>query len=218
MRSKAWAGDWPITQDWGFTDLDLEPWYQGRHWHCGIDIGMPVGTVLYAVRAGVVKVRTFGILGIQTPSGQVDYYIHGDYSVLLGRSVVKGAVLGTSGARVPGGGSLTGPHLHFEIQDGLGLLNQPTGLDPLPILSPGLFSSPGATLSGDMTPEQDKLLSAIGASTAIRNPVTQAQVRQIVAEALAAQPPSAGGAVDLQPLMDELRAMRAVVDKIDRGD
>jgi murein DD-endopeptidase MepM/ murein hydrolase activator NlpD len=236
VRSAAWSGDWAVTQPWGFTDLDVEPWYQGRHWHCGIDIGMPVGTPLFAARAGKVMVRTFGILGVLTSSNQTDYYIHGDYSVLLGDKVVKGTRLGTSGARVPGGGSLTGPHLHFEIQGPTGYLNEPTGLDPVPILTPGLFSSGGATLSPDMTPEEHDwlaaLVKAVPASAVTDIPaiakaipadlITRLEALKAETEALSA---SSGTVVDLTPVLTAVASLKGgldyiktIVDKLDRGD
>jgi Peptidase family M23 len=149
MVSAAWKGDWPITQPWGETDLDVEPWYNGQHFHCGIDIGMPSGTPLFAIRAGKVKFRSSGVLGIYTASREVDYYIHGHYDVLLGQSVTEGKALGQSGAVIPGGGSLTGPHLHYERQGPGGWLNNPgTSRDPEPLLFPTLYGPNLQPLTG----------------------------------------------------------------------
>ena len=162
MRSIVWSGDWLITQQYGYTDLAVEPLYKGRHFHCGIDIGTPIGTPMFAARAGTVTHRTFGILGVLTAGGQTDYYVHGDYSALLGERVGAGTRLGTTGARVPGGGSLTGPHLHFEVQAG-SLINVPPAIDPNPILFP---TSGGGITQGaiDMTPRQNELLEAVAGS------------------------------------------------------
>ncbi len=165
MLSAAWAGDWPITQPWGCTDVAVEPWYapSGCHFHCGVDIGMPSGTRLYALRSGIVVKRTLGILGIATASKEVDYYIHGAYPVLLGTIVKAGQSIGLSGNIQPGGGYTTGPHLHYERQSAGGFLNEPsTSLDPLPILDPQTYSGGGGTITpDDMTPDEHNWLEAL---------------------------------------------------------
>lgn len=111
----------PITQRFGCTDVPGEP-YKGdcptKRWHTGIDLGMPVGTPVFAADAGVV--RTF-----RTGAGYGNYVIvvHGngyatlyghlsDFAVQDGEVVKKGQQVGFVGST----GFSTGPHLHFEIR------------------------------------------------------------------------------------------------------
>jgi hypothetical protein len=156
VRSFVWHDlDFPITQPFGCTDLAVEPWWpaKGCHWHCGVDVGMPVGTLLAAARSGSVYQSFYGGLVVKV-DGVLEYdcYIHIDSAVVsVGQHVVSGQPVATSGAKVPSGGSLTGPHLHFEVQSGT--LNTPaTSLDPLPVL--------GAQ-EEDLTPQQDANLNEI---------------------------------------------------------
>src|SRR5258706_654822 len=57
VRSIVWPGDCPHTQPYGCRDVLVEPWdaSRGCHFHCGVDIAMPVGTPLYAARAGTIS-------------------------------------------------------------------------------------------------------------------------------------------------------------------
>ena len=145
IASAVWGGSTrEVTQPWGPTTLTLEPPYLGGHWHCGIDIGLAPGTPLFAARAGKVTHRSKGVLGITTSSDQTDYYVHGTASVLLNAIVAKGQMIGWSGAIIPGGGSLTGPHLHFEVQPPGGWLNKPPGLNPMPVLVPTQSAGSGS--------------------------------------------------------------------------
>src|SRR6185295_7773288 len=211
-----------VTQPWGPTDLTLEPPYQGGHFHCGIDIGLASGTPIFAARAGKVTHRTSGVLGVTGSSDQTDYYVHGTYSVLLGAIVARGQMLGWSGAVIPGGGSLTGPHLHFEVQPPGGILNRPMGLNPVPILSP-TQSAGSANLEVDMTPEEHDALMAIKNSNAIRNALTidqlQGRIDQAVGvlkDAIKALPATPGG--DYSEVLAAVSKVQAIVDKIDRGE
>lgn len=151
MRSAAWQGDWQITQAFGCTSLTVEPWWAQAqcHWHCGVDIGMPVGTPLYSLRPGRVIALGYGELGIQALGRtEVDFFIHIDRSVVgLGQLVAAGVLVAYSGAKVPSGGSLTGPHLHFEVNTGH--LNEPdSSIDPMPVLQQ-TFGPGSGTLTGD---------------------------------------------------------------------
>lgn len=169
MRSAAWQGDWPITQPWGVTSLLAEPYWQAAqaHWHCGVDIGMPSGTPLFAIREGHVSAIGTGYLGILTDSGETDWYLHGYYTVKWGQFVYAGVQLGTSGAVAPPGGTVLGAHLHFEIQDVAGHLNVPeSSLDPIPILE-GRFGLKSITAQGALVMaaltdlEQQELLTKV---------------------------------------------------------
>ena len=84
MISPVWGGvDYPVTQAWGCTTLNVEPWWgQAQcHWHCGVDIGTPSGTPLYAARAGTVMTVAYGLLGIQPATGLRDWYVHIDSDI-----------------------------------------------------------------------------------------------------------------------------------------
>ena len=57
MISNVWVGDRRVTQPYGCTDLTVEPFSAdcpSKHFHCGIDVGMPRGTPLFAARSGTV--------------------------------------------------------------------------------------------------------------------------------------------------------------------
>ena len=158
LRSIVWDGDKRVTQPYGPTSLTVEPIYDlplgPVHWHCGIDIGdMPVGTPLRAARAGVVSRIGYGLLGIRV-STQTDFYVHIDRAtVQLGQAVVAGQLVAYSGNKVPQGGYITGPHLHFEVQ--VGALNVPaTSKDPVPVLTAAFSGSSGSLEANDLTDDQ----------------------------------------------------------------
>lgn len=226
LASVAWANTlWPITQPWGRTDLTLEPWYpqQGCYWHCGIDIGMPSGTPLFAARAGLVRQYTVGILGIYVADArEIDYYVHGEYSAQLGTSVRTGSRIGVSGARVPRGGSLTGPHLHFERQGPGGWLNNPgTSRDPLPILKTILSSGTSGQLGGlhmdaDVQKAFDSLTNGINLLRGTQ--AAQSRTLEAILAAIKAVPPVTAVPVDLKPVLDAIAASKVIIDKIDKGE
>ena len=95
-----------------------------NHKHQGIDIGVPIGTPLYATENNGVVTYTgkYGgggncvIIKYQRPEGK--YYevkcMHLDtIDVKEGNIVNAGAVIGKSGNT----GASTGPHLHFEVRE-----------------------------------------------------------------------------------------------------
>lgn len=117
MRSICWAGDCPITQPYGRTTLNVEPIWNGYHYHCGYDVGMNVGTQLYSPFAGFVTCVGYALLGI-TDGKVTVWFVHIDSAqVVVGQHVARGQAVARSGAKVPSGGSLTGPHLHIEFQN-----------------------------------------------------------------------------------------------------
>ena len=94
----------------------------GSRWgrlHAGIDIAAPVGTPIYAARAGTVLVA-----GTQSGYGTTVVVDHGDMDTLYGHqsrlavragaSVDQGQLIGYVGNT----GQSTGPHLHFETRYG----------------------------------------------------------------------------------------------------
>ena len=212
MRSAAWQGDWQITQPWGPTTLTVEPRYLGGYWHCGVDVGMPVGTPLYAVRAGTVEHRTSGILGLLVASGEVDYYVHGNYTVLLGQRVAYRTPLGFSGAVIPGGGHLTGPHLHFEVQRSGTQINTPPGRDPMPVLDPQTYG-PG---SGTVVPDFMAALTD-AQQVALYQTVIKTYEGMLALAAAIKLVGTTGGAMTAAEKA-ELDEILATVQKIDRGE
>ncbi len=138
MISIVWGGlDFPETQPYGPN-------------HRGIDIGMPVGTPLFAARTGTVWTVGVGYLAISVDgTNQRDWYLHIDSTPLgVGNRRGQGQPVAFSGAKqVPGGPPITGPHLHFEVQTGQ-LDVYATSLDPAPVLA-GLYGSAPGTLTGE---------------------------------------------------------------------
>jgi murein DD-endopeptidase MepM/ murein hydrolase activator NlpD len=166
LKSAVWEGDWPITQPWGPTTQTAEPWYRSgttiTHWHCGVDIGMPTGTKLYAARGGIISRNGWGLLGMRVGNNLTDYYIHIDRSlVVLGEVVKQGQLIAYSGNKAPSGGSTTGAHLHFEAN--AAGLNVPPGANPIPVLT-AVFSSGGGTVTADLTPEEHDWLKAVASA------------------------------------------------------
>jgi murein DD-endopeptidase MepM/ murein hydrolase activator NlpD len=156
LISVVWADDIPVTQPWGITDVQSEPPFQlpggTVHWHCGIDIGLYF-VPLNAARPGKVIYESYGLLCVQV-GGELDWYVHIDRAdVAVGADVIQGQHIAVSGNKVPAGGSLTGPHLHFETRSGplwlsSGLnINIPTGNDPVPVLG-GTHGGGGGTIGG----------------------------------------------------------------------
>lgn len=93
----------------------------GMRWgslHPGIDIGVPIGTPVYAADSGTVIAA-----GWESGYGKRVMIAHGDGLVTLyghlssirvkpGQQVKRGQVVGLSGMS----GNATGPHLHFEVR------------------------------------------------------------------------------------------------------
>jgi lipoprotein NlpD len=105
----------------------------GNRWgskHEGIDIGCPEGTPIYAAAAG--KVIFSGVRGgygqviiIQHPDDWFTIYAHNSKNLAAqGANVKQGDKIALSGKT----GRATGPHLHFEIRQGV------KPLDPLKFL------------------------------------------------------------------------------------
>ncbi|WP_078548615.1 M23 family metallopeptidase [Litchfieldia alkalitelluris] len=104
-----------------------------RNWqpHTGIDLAMPEGTTLRAIKDGVVD-RVYdgsGAIGkglsIKFDDGSRGIYGHmNDVDVKVGEHVDFGSVLGASGST----GNSTGGHLHFGLKDSSGQFADPTPL------------------------------------------------------------------------------------------
>lgn len=105
----------PVTSEFG--------WRWGRM-HYGIDLGVPVGTPVYAVADGVVTNSYYSssygnVVFVYHPNvngkAYETVYAHlSSRSVSVGDVVKQGQVVGLSGNT----GDSTGPHLHFEVHLG----------------------------------------------------------------------------------------------------
>ncbi|MDW7992164.1 MAG: M23 family metallopeptidase [Anaerolineae bacterium] len=92
-----------------------------RYWygHRAIDIGVPVGTAVYAADSGFVSFAGWTDIGygylvvIDHANGFATYYAHlSRIYVTVGQKVERGQVIAASGNT----GWSTGPHIHFEIR------------------------------------------------------------------------------------------------------
>jgi len=127
--SRAGILAWPIkgsavlTQSFGNTP-DSKILYNGKP-HNGIDLGVPVGTPLYAADSGEVwetgNTDTYaGCLSygkwilIKHPNKLATLYAHlSQIAVTRGTSIARGDLIGYTGET----GYATGPHLHFTVYD-----------------------------------------------------------------------------------------------------
>lgn len=96
---------------------------QGIHGYNGVDLGGPVGTLVFAAADGeVVLSRTSGWNGgygqyivIKHSNGTQTLYAHLSQNLVsTGETVAKGQNIGAIGNT----GRSTGPHLHFEVRGG----------------------------------------------------------------------------------------------------
>jgi murein DD-endopeptidase MepM/ murein hydrolase activator NlpD len=106
--------------------------YGGPSGHPGIDMFVPIGTPVIAVKSGSVSyVPNEGAGGnamyLNASDGNTYYYAHQSAFAGGNRSVSQGEILGYSGMT----GNATAPHVHFEIRIG-----GPNGgrIDPYPTL------------------------------------------------------------------------------------
>jgi murein DD-endopeptidase MepM/ murein hydrolase activator NlpD len=106
--------------------------YGGPRGHPGIDMFVPIGTPVIAVKAGSVSyVPNEGAGGnaiyLNASDGNTYYYAHQSSFAGGNRTVSQGEILGYSGMS----GNATAPHVHFEIRIG-----GPNGgrIDPYPTL------------------------------------------------------------------------------------
>lgn len=109
-------GSYTVSDWYGWRTLNGE-----EQFHKGIDFAAASGTDVYAAASGQViwcgsDASGYGTyVIIADDSGRENYYCHlQDYTVELYQYVYQGEVIGHVGST----GDSTGPHLHFEIQEG----------------------------------------------------------------------------------------------------
>ena len=116
-----WPESGPITQGFGCTPYQFEPWdpnCASHHFHTGIDIGAAWGTPVGAGDAGIAYTyySSYGYgnhVIIVHGNGWVSIYGHlASFAVGNGQAVGRGQTIGYEGST----GNSTGPHLHFEIR------------------------------------------------------------------------------------------------------
>ncbi|MFZ5822772.1 MAG: peptidoglycan DD-metalloendopeptidase family protein [Bacillota bacterium] len=109
-----WPLSGPVTDWFGWR---THPVYGTRHYHDGMDIGVPIGTPVVSVARG--RVSYVGYLGgygltvkVEHGDGLVTLYAHlSEAHVSVGQSVGGGEQIALSGNT----GTSTGPHLHFSV-------------------------------------------------------------------------------------------------------
>ncbi|MCO1599516.1 M23 family metallopeptidase [Micromonospora sp. RHAY321] len=107
----------------------------GQRWgtlHAGIDLALPSGTPIHAAASGTVVQAGDAADGygnsvfVDHGNGYLTHYAHQSrIAVTVGQKVKAGQVIGYEGAT----GDATGPHLHFEVHQGM--WNQ---IDPAPFM------------------------------------------------------------------------------------
>ncbi|MEO6536794.1 MAG: peptidoglycan DD-metalloendopeptidase family protein [Candidatus Paceibacterota bacterium] len=132
-KAGALGNNFCVTQYFGNTAFAASGAYNGSG-HNGIDIGMPVGTVIQAALAGTVlgtgntdlsfsssgaQCYSFGKwVAVKHANGLATVYAHlSQITVSAGQSVTTGQTLGYSGMT----GYATGPHLHFGVYASAGI-------------------------------------------------------------------------------------------------
>ena len=127
--------DWPL-KGYGKNRITATfPTYPDGTRHDGVDIGVPVGTPVYAAASGEVIKSKYYLTGSYDGSYRDGYgnYVmidHGDYYTLyahlqykqvvsVGQTVTKGQLIAYTAST----GNSTGPHLHFEVRKGTKAVN-----------------------------------------------------------------------------------------------
>lgn len=116
--SSPMGGDFEVTSGFG---MRYHPVLKAKRLHKGIDFRAPVGTEIFAARAGVIQAagvppkgkEGYGItISIDHDSSFQTYYAHlSEVKVEVGQEVTAGELIGLTGNT----GASIGPHLHFEL-------------------------------------------------------------------------------------------------------
>lgn len=107
-----WPVEAPLTSGFGLRFLGVRP-----DIHRGVDLGVPTGTRVFAMAGGTVRfagtMSGFGnVIWIDHANGFTSIYAHlSVIDIQTDQRVDAGDPIGASGAS----GSVTAPHLHFEV-------------------------------------------------------------------------------------------------------
>lgn len=109
---------------------------RGSHFHSGIDISAPVGTAIHAAAGGKVLFAgpqgAYGNFICIAHNSVTTCYAHlGEILTTAGMSVSRGQLIGKVGMT----GRTSGPHLHFEVRQGLAMWATP--VNPMAFLPGG---------------------------------------------------------------------------------
>lgn len=119
---------WPlggtITSEYGMRKMDGPSGTGTQRLHAGIDIAVPVGTIVMAAKMGTViyagEARGYGyVVYMRHEDNVVTRYGHlSRIDVRAGQVMSIGGKIGLSGGAkgAVGAGDSTGPHLHFEVR------------------------------------------------------------------------------------------------------
>jgi murein DD-endopeptidase MepM/ murein hydrolase activator NlpD len=117
------VGTYTITSGYGPRTPEIIDGRKGADFHTGIDMAAPKGTAVRSIMDGTVNkvIENDPVYGNNlTITHGADFqslYAHLDtVTVKQGDPVAGGEIIGTVGST----GFSTGPHLHFEYQDGNG--------------------------------------------------------------------------------------------------
>ena len=129
-----YAGTYPMTRPF----IKYDPTMPKALWdpihgptHRGVDWALPVGVSLRATMNGQVTAAGFSpdgsgiIVVIRSGNLYVKYFHMSIVAVNVGQSVRTGDYLGKSGKS----GNVTGPHLHFQVEQPFGI-----AVDPMPLI------------------------------------------------------------------------------------
>ncbi|MFT8313042.1 MAG: peptidoglycan DD-metalloendopeptidase family protein [Clostridium sp.] len=119
------AGSYPITSPFG---MRFHPVLNYSRLHAGMDIGVPMGTPIYALKDGVViaaeSMSGYGNVVMINHGDITSVYAHNSsLAVAKGQTVKGGQLISYSG----NSGVSSGPHLHFEIRNSSGQPIEPSG-------------------------------------------------------------------------------------------
>jgi murein DD-endopeptidase MepM/ murein hydrolase activator NlpD len=119
------AGSYPITSSFG---MRFHPVLNYSRLHAGIDIGVPMGTTIYALKDGVIiaaeSMSGYGNVVMIKHGDITSVYAHNSsLAVSTGQKVKGGQLISYSG----NSGVSSGAHLHFEIRNSSGQPIEPSG-------------------------------------------------------------------------------------------
>jgi murein DD-endopeptidase MepM/ murein hydrolase activator NlpD len=160
---------------------------RGREFHEGIDLKAQEGTPVLAAQDGTViyagsKIRGYGKLIVIRHLRQIStIYAHNSrLFVRAGQYVHQGQKISITGQT----GHVTGPHLHFEVRDGLAALNPMDFLPGLRVADDTIPTAPAIAAAAVPTSASAKRLVA---SRAVRPAAPALRPRKVVAASRAAR-------------------------------